>query len=76
MTDRTAPRTSWIAEWPGRADRYQAKALRLREEARRVTERGTRHQMLDIASQYERLASGVIFPCPAKAHRAGFPLGC
>ena len=76
MTDRIEPRRLWISEWPGRADRYQAKALRLREEARRMTEWEAQRQMFDIASQYERLAAGGILPALGKAGGAGLRLRC
>jgi hypothetical protein len=41
-----------------RVQRFRGEALRIRRDAKRVTDEETRRQMLDVAAQYDVLAAG------------------
>jgi hypothetical protein len=45
--------------WPNRAQRYRREAERLRAEAEKVPDPYTRQQLLNVARQYERLATSI-----------------
>jgi hypothetical protein len=45
--------------WSGRVQRYRREAERLRAEAETVTDPYARQQLLNIARQYERLATSI-----------------